>query len=318
MKNLGRAVTIMGVLAGMSSMSAAMMVGCSGDDNTDAGPDVANDNTQPDVKNDVVKPDASDGGNDVTTDAGDPVLQFRVDLAKAFCNRFQNCCNGLDAGTFDYNKCVSSATISAYNGSNSQLNNLEVQGRHLVTLDQTAAASCLAGMATLSCPSVTSSEVTTATTNCYAATIGTLNAGQSCIASTECKPGNFCKFDNADGGKSEAGTQQGQCAAILAQGQLCGQAAPYGDPIFASDECEYKGWQPPQRFCNYDSIPDTTQYKCQPLRTNGTQCFSDGECSSGICGALGADCVNTTCTCNTSRDFTPFCTALGIKDAGPG
>ena len=138
MKNLGRAVTIMGVLAGISSMSAALMVGCSGDDNKlDSGPDVVNDNTTPDVKTDSPPPDAGEGGTDADADVGNPVLQFRVDLAKAFCNRFQTCCNGLDAGlgTFDFNKCVQLATASAYNGSNSQLNSVEVQNRNLVTLE---------------------------------------------------------------------------------------------------------------------------------------------------------------------------------------
>jgi hypothetical protein len=305
----------------MSSMSAGLMVGCSGDDNNgDSGPDSPNDNTTPDVK-DVVQPDVGDGGGpDVVTDGGNPVLQFRVDLAKAFCNRFQTCCNGLDAGlgTFDFNKCVQLATASAYNGSNSQLNSLEVQARNLVTLDQTAAASCLAGMATLSCPAVTSSEVTTATSNCFAATTGTLNAGQGCLASIECKAGNYCKFAGADGGKSDAGTQLGQCAALQGQGQACGQAPPYGDPNFTSDECEYKGWQPPQRFCDYDSYPDASGYSCQPLRANAAHCFNDDECSSGICGTYGQDCINTQCTCNTTRDFTPLCGQLGIKDAGPG
>jgi hypothetical protein len=319
MKNLGRAVTIIGVLAGNSLMLASVMVGCNGDNTMDGGPDSANDSPSPDVKNDITPPvDASDAG-DSGGDGNTAVNQFRTDLAKAFCNRFQNCCNSLDGGfgAFDVNKCVTAATASAYNGSNAELNSLEVLARNNVMLDTTASASCIAGMATLSCPTVTSSEVNTATTNCYAATIGTLNAGSGCIASIECKPGNYCKFTGADGGKSEAGTQEGQCAALIGQGQQCG-FAPYGDPIFTSTECEYKGWQPPTNFCDYDTFPDASGYKCAPLRANATPCFNDDECSSGICGTLGQDCVNTTCTCNTSRDFTPFCSQLGIKDAGPG
>jgi hypothetical protein len=322
MKNLGRAITIVGVLAGVSTACATMMIGCSGDNNpNDGGPDSQADTTN-DVKSDVIiTPDASDSGDAGDAgDGGDPISAFQMNLAKAFCGRFQSCCNGLDAGlgTFDYNKCVSQATASAYNGSGSEWNNAEIQKRGFVTLNSTAAASCIADMATLSCPAVTSSEVTTATANCYAAMIGTLNPGQGCVDSIECKQGNYCKFAGADGGKSDAGTQLGQCATLVAQGQPCGQAPPYGDPTFASNECEYKGWQPPANFCDYDSFPDAGGYTCQPLRANTSSCFNDDECQSGICGTLGQDCVNTICTCNVTRDFTPFCAQLGIKDAGPG
>ncbi len=316
MKNFGRAVTIMGVVAGSTSLASMVIVGCSGDDTVkDGGSDGRMDmglDALPDTPPVDGSADAGDAG-----DTGDLVLAFRLQTATSFCTRFQNCCNGADAGTFDFNKCVQTAGLSAWNGSNAELTG-EILARGNVQIDNTAAQTCLAGLATLSCPVVTSGEFTTVTDSCYAAATGKLAVGANCVKTIECQKGEYCKFAGVDAGKTDAGSTLGACANLIAQGQTCGQTPPYGDPNYLSTECAYKGWHSPAEFCDYDTFPDASGYKCQSLRTNGSACFFDNECSSSLCGNLFQNCVQTACSCQTSRDYIPLCNLLKIKDAGPG
>lgn len=318
MRNLRKAMGLVGAVAGFSTLAATLTIGCSGDDNndggTDSGPDVTTDSGK-DVQNDVVNDVVGDVVNDGDAEAGiDPVAKFRSDVANAFCSRFQNCCNSLDAGTFDMNHCMSAGINSAWNGSNIELAAPGVLARGNVTLNNTAATSCLAGIATLSCPNITSSETLTASDNCYAATTGKLTAGANCVASVECQSNEYCKFAGVDAGTTDGGIALGVCTALAGDGGTCGQA-PYGDPNFLSNECAYKGWHSPAQFCDYDSYP-TGPYTCAPLRANGASCYFDNECTSGICGTTDQDCVNTVCKCATSRDYTQFCRDFAIKDAG--
>ena len=316
MRNLRKALGVVGVVAGFTSLATMLTVGCSGDDNndggTDSGPDVTTEGGK-DVQNDVIGNDVTDGGGG-DVDAGDPVAKFRDNTTNAFCAHFQTCCNGLDAGTFDMAHCLSAGPNSAWNGSNYELAKPGVLQRGNVTLNETAATSCLAGIATLSCPTITSSETLTATDNCYAATTGKLTVGSNCVASVECQPTAYCKFAGVDAGTTDGGIALGVCTALAGDGGACG-AAPYGDPNFLSNECAYKGWHSPAQFCDYDSYP-TGPYTCAPLRANGATCYFDNECASGICGTTDQDCLNTTCTCNTTRDYTQFCRDFAIKDAG--
>jgi hypothetical protein len=304
------------VVAGFSTLAATLTIGCSGDDNndggTDSGPDVTADSGK-DVQNDVVGQDVV---NDVVTDvdAGDPIAKFRQNTTNAFCSHFQTCCNALDAGTFDIAHCLSAGQNTAWNGSNLELSAPGVLERGHVTLNEPAATSCLAGIGTLSCPNITSTEINSTSDNCYAATTGTLATGQDCVSSIECVPSDYCKFAGVDGGTTDAGVPLGVCAALAGDGGACG-AVPYGDPNFLSNECGYKGWHSPAQFCDYDNYP-TGPYNCAPLRADGQACFFDNECASSLCGAPDQDCVNTTCTCVTTRDYTQFCRDFAVKDAG--
>lgn len=321
MRSFQRAVTIMGIVAGTTAGASIVMTGCSGDDttNTDSGPDGKMDVVGDQNTNDAPIDTGVDAKDDVTiTDGGPgPVAKFKADIANAFCARFQNCCNASDAGPFDNNKCLQTATIAAWNGSNAELTP-EVLARGNVKLDSTASQACLAELATLSCPVITSNEALKVTDDCYNAAVGTLPVGGNCILSIECQKGEYCKFAGVDAGKSDAGTTQGQCANLIAQGSNCGQTPPYGDPAYASTECAWRGWHSPAEFCDYDTYPDASGYKCQALRSNNAACFADNECASGMCGNALQDCINTACSCLTSRNYLPFCTALKIKDAGPG
>jgi hypothetical protein len=317
MKNSGRIFTAVLIVSGSVTSSSLMVVGCNGDNTMpDGGSEGGPDTTTPDSSPDVAHPDGGDASADSSDgEAGNPIPAFMTQESNAFCMRFQTCCNGLDAGgAFNLAQCVSTS-VDGWYASNGEVSP-EVVARGNVTLNETAATGCLAGLATLTCPDLGSSELLTVTGNCYGAIVGTLANGGDCIQSVECKPGEYCKFAGVDGGTTDAGSPIGQCATLIAQGQPCGQSLPYGDPNEYSTECEYKNWQPPSNFCDYDTYPDAAGYTCQPLRTNGAVCYYSQECASGICGTIDQDCLSTTCTCLTSLDYTPFCTALAIKDAG--
>jgi hypothetical protein len=314
--DLRKAIIVMGSVAGVSAVASAMLTGCSGDDTTplDSGKDVS--------------PDTStDGGQDAGLDApdarldsgpdADPVATFLDQMALAYCARFQNCCNGNDAGPYDYQRCVNNVKIHGIQLSHADLETPETLGRKNLVLDQTAAQACLAGLATVSCPIVTASEWKTLIDACFNAVTGTLNNGGACIKSIECKKGEYCNF-GVDGGKTDGGNVVGTCASLLGQNGKCGQLIQYVQ-YYSSEECAYKGWQTPAQFCNYDLAPDAASYACVPLRANSAACYTDNECSSAMCSELSTNgpCVFN-CQCATSRNFLPVCDENKAKDAGPG
>ena len=318
MRNLRKGVGTLATVAALSS-AAMMVVNCSGDDTGvgDGGPDSSLDTSpQPDVKTDTnPQPDAK---SDVVEGGGLTVAQYAASVGVSFCTRFQSCCNtSSDAGPFDVPKCEALATANAWQGSNSDIVNPEIVARNNMTVNQVEAQSCLAGLGTISCPIAPSTEVVTLSDNCFAAVEGTLSVGGACISSVECKSGNYCLFAGSDAGTTDAGTAQGRCAPLVAQGQPCGQNPPY-NATFLSTECAYRGWQSPPEFCDYDTYPDAGGYACQPLRGNGATCYFDNECSSGMCGVIGQSCSPGPCTCLTTRDYSSVCKVFAIKDAGPG
>jgi len=174
---------------------------------------------------------------------------WRLQVANALCTRLQNCCNASDAGPFDFAACKAQAYEDGWHGSNAHLGEVEQNGN--VTLDQTSAQACLAGIATLSCPIIASKEFKTVTDNCYAAVTGKLAVASACARTIECKTGEYC---------SDAGT-----CTLLAD----------GGPCATSEQCAYRAWQNPPQFCD--------QNVCRSLRTDDAGCSSDNECVSAIC-----------------------------------
>lgn len=321
MRNLRNATMVMGALAGTSLAASMFVTGCSGDDTSDGGKDSSADTpadqTNPDVQADSPKPDAGPDG-----DGGviNKYQKFRDDLAAAFCTRFQNCCNGLDAGPFDYNTCASSVSKGGVEGSNIDLSVVEVLNGNNLTLDNTAAQTCLAGLATLSCPIITSMEWKSVADNCMNAVTGTLAVNGSCIRPIECQKGEYCNY-LVEAGTTDGGYKYGLCANLLGQGVKCGQSAPYYvvNTTYSSEECGYKGWPKP-KFCNYDTDPNKAGFFCDNPRTNGTVCYADNECASELCVDVtdAGTCNSGTCQCQNTQDFSIFCKILKIKDAGPG
>lgn len=315
MKHLGRVVAVMACTAGLTSLSSFLVVGCSGDDTTGDAGDARLDTTA-DTTSDVVPPsDATDVETSVDAGPcdGDTICKFRDDLATAICNRFQTCCMN-----FDVKRCVQLARASGWEYSNQDITD-EALRRGNMQLDTTSAQTCISQLATLSCPTVTTNEFKALTDNCYKAVAGKLGVGAACIYSTECQSGNYCDL-TVSNGTTDAGTKIGKCAALLAQNKKCGQQ-PYIDRGFTSEQCAYKGWQTPPAFCNYDLYPDDAgNYFCDKLRANGAVCYTDNECTSGLCSDTldSGDCNGGTCTCQPSKSLKSFCKAFAIQDAGPG
>src|SRR5581483_9294559 len=282
MRNLSRAVFTMGVLAGVTSAASVAVVGCSGDDNggMDSGKDTSLDQTGDQQQPPDGQPDSPlpDGGMDAMD--GNVFVQFQQQFGQAFCTRFQQCCNGFDAGPFDYTFCVDQVSRGGVEGSNIDLKIAEIANGQNLQYDSTAAQACLAALSTLSCPIVASQEWKTLVDACMNAITGKLPVGGKCIRPTECQKGEYCNYA-AEGGVSDGGNTYGLCANVLAQNAKCGQA-PFG-ATFSYDECAYKGWQQPPRFCNYDTYPNPNGYFCDSLRSNGKVCYSDNECSSALC-----------------------------------
>jgi hypothetical protein len=303
----------MAAVAGVGCGASLLTIGCSGDDSKVDGGDAKPDNTIIDSPSDVpteAGPDRDAGSDgDATANCA---AQFRVDLAKAICMRFQACCSN-----FDYNKCVNAATLTGWEYGNSDLSNPEILYGGNLICDTTAINQCIAGLATLSCPITSTSEFKPLTDNCFKAISGKLGAGANCLGSSECQSGMYCNTA-VDAGTSDGGQQYGTCANILQLNAKCGQA-PFGN-TFSNVECAYKGWPPPNRFCKYDSYPNANGYFCDNLRANGTTCYANYECQSGLCAdvADAGTCSSSTCKCSSSKSLFNFCKAFQIKDAGPG
>jgi len=321
MRNLQRSLSILGGFAGASLMASALIVGCSGDDvnPADGGKDSATDTSVADTGADAPDSGLTDGPPGA--DGGNMYLKFRTDVAAAICTRTQACCGQIDAGNFDYSRCVKGFTETGWGTTNEGLNVTGVVDRGHLKLDQTSVNACLAALSTISCPVITSSEYKNITANCQAAIVGTQTTGGECVASIECQPTDYCYLET-DAGLTEAGVPLGKCATLLDAGVKCGQGH-YGEPYFSSDECAYKSGPTQARFCNYDSWPTTSGYFCGPTRAANQLCYFNNECQSGICSVPNAtgifDCQNGNCVCNTSVNFGGYvCEAFKPlpKDAG--
>jgi hypothetical protein len=284
----------------------------------DGGKDATTDQITPDgPQPDVLVDTGVDGGGG--SDGGNNIQNFRVQVAQAFCARFQNCCNNVDAGPFDYSTCVAGITKSGVEGSSLGLP-AEVLNGPNVSLDMVEAQACLAGLATLSCPVVDTKEWKPLADHCMNAIVGSLPVNGQCIKPVECQKTAYCNYA-VDAGKSDAGTSYGLCANLLQQGAKCGQSSFYYsfNNLYSSEECGYKNWSEP-RFCNYDTDPNAAGFFCDKLRSNGTVCYGDNECATGLCVDVtdAGTCGLGTCQCQNTSDYTRFCKDLKIQDAGPG
>jgi hypothetical protein len=256
------------VIAGSPIVSAAIVLACTdGGDNPPSGDASVYDGPAYDGKpsNDYNAPDLF----------MEPPFPFEKQVALALCNRMQGCCGQYDGGTFDSNACVSSVTKSGWEGFNA---GLAIPGVKNVMIDPGMAQACIAGLSTLTCPSIGSAEYKNVTLACSRAIVGTQTTGGDCVDSIECRPSDYCSFD-PDGGK-------GRCATLLEAGAGCN-----------TDECSHINGPNPPLFCG--------SHVCAGLRANDQTCLSDNECQSGICTELDAapSCADAGCGCSTDRDF---------------
>src|SRR5262245_54726849 len=147
--------------------------GCGPDNNGDDAGDGQADQTS-DVKLDQIGPDVADGGGpDVTAVDAAAIMQFQQEYAAALCKRMSSCCYGLQleasAPDAPIQTVQSFATAPFGGGFENVIGDLDnpavLNGGH-IALNSTAKASCLAGLATLSCPTVSGSEYETLAQNC--------------------------------------------------------------------------------------------------------------------------------------------------------
>ena len=301
MKRLERLGWVSVVALGCNVAAWTSIEGCGpGDDKSDAG-DGSSDQTTPDVKPDV-SPDVADVNVGDVNDAGDAdapdvteVVKFQQDYAAALCKRLSTCCYGpVDASAPDaaVAACEANAMSANVGGIEFAIGELDraatLNSGH-ITVNQTAATSCLAALSTLTCGQITGTEYSSMVKNCLGALSGTLNPGQGpCRGSVECNNG-YCEPPDAGFGPDASGT----CVALSAVGQPC---SPVGG---GNDQCMYRGWLGSQQArcdiietddsgtCN--TGPGTPTYKCTAKTAQGGDCTFEWECASNTCG--------DTCSC---------------------
>lgn len=273
MKNRGRVGALVACVALMACGGSAFLAGCGGDDTVvldggkeSGGPDVQTDTTPPP---DTSVPDASDA-SDAFVEAsydGAVITQFAKDMLTTMCARYSTCCF-TDAATFDEAACE--ALVSdGWEGANHELRP-DIIGTGHLAIDGVAATSCLAGLKTFSCPSITATEYNNITQNCFGAIYGTIPIGQGgCTEAAECVKGAYCA-PSTDGGL-------GTCAAIPAQGAPC--TTINNVVVNGNYVCAYRGHVNETLYCDRAGTA-----KCQTPLSNGTACNFNFDCSSGLCG----------------------------------
>lgn len=286
------------------TLAAACLVAACGDD-TAVSVDAGGVDGSTDAP--VVTPDgeAPDSGSDAQTDGSKPLIDagltvewFKTTVASTLCSSLAKCCYGangvpdsgaVDGGTFKTSACESLYQQLGFEQSN--LNGeLAVTGGNVV-LDQAQALDCLNKVNALSC-SLSGTELAAARTSCFDAMRGKLTAGQTCKASIECAPGNYCKPGIADGG----GT--GTCTALAAQGQPCSiwnTGNDDSDQQTNEQVCSWRAGGEPLLHCDsYDYVGGQyrarTDWKCAAAVGVGQSCSATTWCNGGICDPADYTC----------------------------
>jgi hypothetical protein len=273
MKNFRLLALLCGVVA---VGTAGVLVACSSEDTTvtpteDAGAD-------------VVKPPV-DSGPETSVDAGDAGVKletFPEQLANALCRSQSRCCFGnpnldggspVDGGTYNRDRCQSIGKLLGFETSSAGFAKARPAN---VVIDQAKGVECVAKVDALICntPGSVLADVRSA---CFNAFQGQLAAGQDCLASVECKKGNFCT--STDGGL-------GKCTALRAADAACGD---WTDDVNKAEEaCSWRGGGEPGLHCetfDLDSglYTDAGTWTCKPSVANGQPCNSSVWCAQGLC-----------------------------------
>jgi len=295
MKRVERLAWLSVAVVAVNGLVWTSMVGCSGDTTTDdGGPDSSGDTvvpdvTQPDVKNDVATPDGGSDG-DAAFDSA-PLTDFQQAYAAAFCKRIGTACfqEQLDAGVSDaaLGACEQLITTSGGGIENAVYDladPIALNGGH-ISINQTSASSCLAGLATMSLPTLSGTEYATLAENCTGALVGDLANGQGCHETAECSTG-FCTYDK-DAGVPDGST--GVCIPTGVSGASCGSLRGSGN-----EECMHRGWEgTTQLKCEvYTADGGVGSLTCKTKSADGSYCVYEWECSTDTC--------DDNYTCNTA------------------
>lgn len=203
----------------------------------------------------------------------DPMPPFDIQEGVAFCTRLKNCCGTFDGSTFDYTSCI--ATMKGWSDLHAGLLVPGVKTGTRVAIDQAMATACVAGLATLSCPSIGTNEFKNVTLACSKAIVGKQVAGGPCLATIECAPSSYCDPDG------------GTCAPLLEAGAPC----------TSTEQCTYLGGPSTSLFCNNGT--------CTAILASDSICTADNQCQSGICfqNDAGPNCNDAGCGCKDELDW---------------
>jgi hypothetical protein len=262
----------------------------------DAGPDAAAEDAD-------AAPEDADAGS---TDADAMTLSlgtFAAQITTAYCQWLAACCVPFDAGAWDESSCESANLSSGFEGAGTGLTIPGVIDGGNLTFDPDAASDCLNRIYALPCPVVTATAYKQATASCYAAVIGTLDAGAAgCRDSVECQTTEYCNLDSGIDGATS-----GTCVALREAGAPCADDQ-------TGEVCSYRG---AAATCDILSNPnDAAAYSCIALRANGDQCRYNTECSSGLCNFEPDG--STACDTSYAMVYYNQCAFYAIQDAGGG
>ena len=260
------------------------LLACSSDDtNVDSTTEAGAETSRPDA------PGPGDSGPDTADtappfDGGFGVDTFDNLLASELCGSLARCCygtatpgdGGADGGTFDRDACLAVAVQVGFQSSN--LGTAALRDAGTVTIDQVAADDCINKVKALTC-NLPGTEYTAARTACFGVYSGTLNGGQACKGSAECKRGFYCK------GQSDGGT--GSCTAIEALNGPCGTNPDH--PTEYEEACSYRASGDTLRYCQfYDpngagNTLDAGEWKCANAGGADSGCATSTWCKDTIC-----------------------------------
>jgi hypothetical protein len=259
------------------------------------------------------------------TDAGPDVspalLAFPGQVAQALCGKYQACCAGSDAGSFDMAGCVASQTQQGYSSTLLGVSSFVSTG--VFVFDSTKAQACLNDIASIDCSAnlLTTAAQTALLNDCTEAVVGTIAAGASCQLSVQCSQNQFCNVPS-DGGLL------GVCAPLVGDGGTCSIGPVSGTPAIpnyglSQEPCSFRRSGNTNLRCqnaglvsgNPNPLPWTCGPTVSPTATPpNNDCNFNQDCTTQLCNA------DNNFVCATSELFADpkTCQSFAIKDAGGG
>jgi hypothetical protein len=267
---------MMGGLMSLGVVSTAVFAGCTDTQITSVDAGTLVDASPGDTGlADVVS--TTDGGTDAKpdvelNDSGLPPLtleNYLVRLGISYGVRAQQCCQPLDAGTFDKDRFLADSNMVG--GFEKVAKGIAKSQANQISFDEAKAKDCLNKLESLPC-TYSDTDLSATRQACLDAVVGTGVKDAVCTDSVQCAKGFYCTSD---------GNTAGKCAALLAVGDTC------DDVTYKNDQCSYRG---SGKGCNKDTK------KCVDLLPNGESCVPTNlfasSCQSGLCKVAGNTCGN--------------------------
>lgn len=280
MRNLRNRLMLVALGLAAASAATAGLIACSSDDTV-----VTSDSGTPEGggTDSSAGDTGSDGGTDANSDNFVPVeagtlAEFIRLNAEATCARFRDCCGGTG---FDLAKCNADFATAGWAQSLTDLAVPGVATGGKVVYDPAAGSACLTAVRNMTCKNTPATEFKNAVDKCFAAAKGSAAASAACRSNVECQPTAFCDLADPDGGV---------CTPLKGTGVQC-------TPTIG--ECSYRSATGTSRCLDTDV---DGVYNCGPALSNGAECRSDFDCTSGGCYVRDED-GGVAATCDSKVDF---------------